>query len=136
MSHDDQEVGLLEAKFFDFLIVGGSLAFEDDLLGVDGVPLLVTDLFLEVCDLREGASTVWLGSISTANTSPFRFFMLIFMIFQIKFKPSRLTLIQYYPYPHSTTRRHQFSLKLISPEEKETAKDIIIRIEALVVRED
>lgn len=102
LSHDDQEVGLLEAELFDFFIIGGSLAFEDDLLGVDGVSLLVTDLFLEVSDLCEGASTVWEGSISTANTYPFRFFMLIFMIFQIKFKqPAVLslhtTLPTYYP---------------------------------------
>jgi hypothetical protein len=97
LGHDDEEVGLLEAELFDFFIVGGGLAFEDDLLGVDGVPLLVTDLFLEVCDLRKGASTVWLGSISTANTYPFRFFMLIFMIFQIKYKTPRCTLIPYYP---------------------------------------
>jgi hypothetical protein len=83
LGHDNKEVGLLEAELFDFFVVGGGLAFEDDLLGVDGVPLLVTDLLLEVCDLGEGGSTVWLGSISTANTSPFRFFMLIFMIFQI-----------------------------------------------------
>jgi hypothetical protein len=56
------------------------------------VALLLADLLLEVGDLNGSGGTVWLGSISTEKTSPFRFFMLIFMIFQISIKhgPPRL----------------------------------------------
>jgi hypothetical protein len=89
LCHDDEKVSLLECEFFDFFFVGGGLALEDDLLGFDGMALLVADLLLEVGDLHGRAGTVWLGSISTANTSPFRFFMLIFMIFQINTKHHR-----------------------------------------------
>jgi hypothetical protein len=54
------------------------------------VALLLADLLLEVGDLNGSGGTVWLGSISTEKTSPFRFFMLIFMIFQISIKHGHL----------------------------------------------
>jgi len=43
------------------------------------VTLFLTDLLLEVGDLNGRGRTVWLGSIYTENTSPFRFFMFIFI---------------------------------------------------------
>ena len=56
--------------------------------------LLLADLLLEVGDLTGSGGTVWLGSISTEKTSPFRFFMLIFMIFQISIKHGHLDSIE------------------------------------------
>lgn len=50
LGHDDEEVGLLESQFFDFFVVVGGLALEDDLLRIDGMPLLLADLLLEVGD--------------------------------------------------------------------------------------
>ena len=85
MGHDHEEVGLLESQFLDFFLVVGGLALEDDLLRINRVPLLVLDLLLQVGDLNLRASTVWVGSISTENTSPFRFFILIFIVSLEKF---------------------------------------------------
>lgn len=85
MGHDHEEVGLLESQFLDFFLVVGGLALEDDLLRINRVPLLVLDLLLQVGDLNGRASTVWVGSISTENTSPFRFFILIFIVSLEKF---------------------------------------------------
>jgi hypothetical protein len=85
LGHDHEEVGLLESQFLDFFLVVGGLALEDDLLRINRVPLLVLDLLLQVGDLNLRASTVWVGSISTENTSPFRFFILIFIVSLEKF---------------------------------------------------
>jgi hypothetical protein len=85
LGHDHEEVGLLESQFLDFFLVVGGLALEDDLLRINRVPLLVLDLLLQVGDLNGRASTVWVGSISTENTSPFRFFILIFIVSLEKF---------------------------------------------------
>lgn len=85
MGHDHEEVGLLESQFLDFFLVVGGLALEDDLLGVHGMPLLVLDPLLEVGDLSGTDSTVCVGSISMENTSPFRFFILIFIVSLEKF---------------------------------------------------
>jgi hypothetical protein len=51
LSHDHEEVSLFEGEFFDFLLIGGGLPLEDNFLGVYGMPLLVTDLLLELADL-------------------------------------------------------------------------------------
>lgn len=53
MGHHHEEVSLLQGQLLDLFFVGGGLALEDNLLGIDGVPLLVSDLFLEFSDLDE-----------------------------------------------------------------------------------
>lgn len=77
--HADHEVGVLDAYFFDGVVVAEGLALEDDLESFCRHALDLLDFCFEDGDLRRRGLTVSAGSTSTWNTSPFRFLIFSFI---------------------------------------------------------
>jgi hypothetical protein len=77
--HADHEVGVLDAYFFDGVVVVEGLTLEDDLEGFGGHPFNFLDFCFEGVDLNEWGITESAGSTSIWNTSPLRFLMFSFI---------------------------------------------------------
>lgn len=77
--HAYDEIRILDADFFDGIVVVESFALEDHFEGIGWHALDLLDFGFKDSDLNSWRFTVSAGSTSTWKTSPFRFLILSFI---------------------------------------------------------